>query len=91
MTECVGHAGFSDGLYKTDDFLRAQPFGNVPAAFSPDGGTRHIRIKQHYEGSSSAWGAQCREFMERTRTRRLGLMAILMRVLFSRGLLRFNY
>ena len=52
----MGHAGFSDGLYKTDDFLRAQPFGNMPAAFSPDGGTRHIRIKQHYEGSSSAWG-----------------------------------
>ena len=34
----MGHAGFSDVLYKTDDFLRAHPFGNVPAAFSPDGG-----------------------------------------------------
>lgn len=24
-------------LFKTDDFLEAQPFGNVPAAFGPDG------------------------------------------------------
>ncbi len=29
--------GFSDTLFKTDAFLRAHPFGTVPAAFSPDG------------------------------------------------------
>lgn len=28
---------FSGALYKTDAFLIAHPFGNVPAAFSPDG------------------------------------------------------
>jgi len=30
-------AGFSGTLYKTDEFLRANPFGTVPVAFSPDG------------------------------------------------------
>jgi glutathione S-transferase len=29
--------GFSGTLYKTDEFLRAHPFGTVPAAFSGDG------------------------------------------------------
>lgn len=29
--------GFQGGLHKTDAFLRAHPFGTVPAAFSPDG------------------------------------------------------
>ena len=29
--------GFSGTLYKTDDFIKAQPFGTVPAAFSSDG------------------------------------------------------
>lgn len=29
--------GFSGTLYKTDEFLRAHPFGTVPAAFGPDG------------------------------------------------------
>lgn len=29
--------GFGGTLYKTDTFLRLQPFGTVPAAFSPDG------------------------------------------------------
>ena len=32
---------FSGVLYKTDSFLKAHPFGTVPAAFSPDG---HIGI-----------------------------------------------
>ncbi len=31
--------GFNQPLYKTDDFLRTQPFGTVPCAFSPDGKT----------------------------------------------------
>jgi len=31
------HAGFSGTLHKTEAFLAAQPFGNVPAAFSPNG------------------------------------------------------
>jgi len=36
--ERTGRVGFSNGtLYKTDAFLEAQPFGTVPAAFSPDG------------------------------------------------------
>ncbi|MBL6751036.1 MAG: glutathione S-transferase [Nevskia sp.] len=36
----LGRVGFRGGrLYKTDAFLAAQPFGTVPAAFSPDGGT----------------------------------------------------
>jgi glutathione S-transferase len=37
-TERTGRVGFKGGrLFKTDAFLRAQPFGTVPAAFSPDG------------------------------------------------------
>ncbi len=32
-----GRRGFSGTLFKTDAFLAAQPFGTVPAAFSPDG------------------------------------------------------
>ena len=36
----TGRIGFADQkLYKTDAFLEAQPFGTVPAAFSPDGHT----------------------------------------------------
>ena len=35
-TSSVG-TGFSIKLHKTEDFLRTQPFGTVPAAFSPDG------------------------------------------------------
>jgi len=36
----TGRVGFSGRpLYKTDAFLAAQPFGTVPAAFSPDGRT----------------------------------------------------
>jgi glutathione S-transferase len=38
--ERTGRVGFSGGrLFKTDAFLRAHPFGTVPAAFSPDGRT----------------------------------------------------
>lgn len=38
--ERIGHTGFKGGrLFKTDAFLEAQPFGTVPAAFSPDGRT----------------------------------------------------
>jgi hypothetical protein len=38
--ERTGRVGFSKSkLYKTDAFLEAQPFGTVPAAFSPDGRT----------------------------------------------------
>ena len=33
----LGKRGFSGALYKTDEFLKAHPFGTVPAAFSPDG------------------------------------------------------
>jgi glutathione S-transferase len=36
-SEVSGHAGFQGKLYKTAAFLRAHPFGTVPAAFSPDG------------------------------------------------------
>lgn len=32
-----GRVGFQGKLHKTDSFLRAHPFGTVPAAFSPDG------------------------------------------------------
>ena len=36
----TGRIGFADRkLYKTEAFLAAQPFGTVPAAFSPDGRT----------------------------------------------------
>jgi glutathione S-transferase len=36
--ERIGRIGFKGGrLFKTDAFLRAHPFGTVPAAFSPDG------------------------------------------------------
>ncbi|WJR75534.1 glutathione S-transferase [Bradyrhizobium sp. NP1] len=35
---CQGRVGLTGAqLFKTDDFLEAQPFGNVPAAFGPDG------------------------------------------------------
>src|SRR6516165_1054860 len=38
--ERTGRVGFSNRpLYKTEAFLEAQPFGTVPAAFSPDGRT----------------------------------------------------
>ena len=33
----IGKRGFSGTLYKTDEFLKAHPFGTVPAAFSPEG------------------------------------------------------
>ena len=33
----VGKRGFSGVLYKTDSFLKAHPFGTVPAAFNPEG------------------------------------------------------
>ena len=33
----VSRRGFSGALYKTDAFMRTQPYGTVPAAFSPDG------------------------------------------------------
>lgn len=33
----ISRRGFSGTLYKTDAFLKAHPFGTVPAAFSPDG------------------------------------------------------
>lgn len=33
----ISRRGFSGALYKTDAFLRTQPYGTVPAAFSPDG------------------------------------------------------
>ncbi len=35
----VSRRGFSGTLYKTDDFLKAHPYGTVPAAFSADGQT----------------------------------------------------
>lgn len=36
----IGKVGFKGGrLHKTDTFLAAHPFGTVPAAFAPDGGT----------------------------------------------------
>jgi elongation factor 1-gamma len=36
--ERIGRIGFKGGrLFKTDAFLKAHPFGTVPAAFSPDG------------------------------------------------------
>jgi glutathione S-transferase len=38
--ERTGRIGFADQkLYKTDAFLKAHPFGTVPASFSPDGCT----------------------------------------------------
>lgn len=33
----LGRRGFSGRLYKTDAFLRTQPFGTVPCAFAPGG------------------------------------------------------
>ena len=33
----AGKTGFSIKLYKTDAFLASQPYGTIPAAFSPDG------------------------------------------------------
>jgi glutathione S-transferase len=35
----TGKVGFTGTLHKTDAFMEAQPFGTVPAAFSPDGKT----------------------------------------------------
>ena len=35
----TGRRGFSGTLFKTDAFLQTQPFGTVPAAFSPGGET----------------------------------------------------
>jgi glutathione S-transferase len=36
-TARAARTGFGGTLHKTDAFLAAHPFGNVPAAFSPDG------------------------------------------------------
>jgi glutathione S-transferase len=36
-SEVSGQTGFQGKLHKTAAFLRAHPFGTVPAAFSPDG------------------------------------------------------
>jgi glutathione S-transferase len=36
-TARAARMGFGGTLHKTDAFLEAHPFGNVPAAFSPDG------------------------------------------------------
>src|SRR6266436_5040137 len=33
----IGKVGFTGTLHKTDAFMKAHPFGTVPAAFSPDG------------------------------------------------------
>jgi len=33
----AGKTGFSIKLYKTDAFIATQPYGTIPAAFSPDG------------------------------------------------------
>lgn len=33
----TAHTGFNSQLYKTDSFMKAHPFGTVPAAFGPDG------------------------------------------------------
>ena len=33
----ISRRGFTGTLYKTDEFLRAHPFGTVPAAFNADG------------------------------------------------------
>ena len=33
----IAHTGFNSRLYKTDSFMKAHPFGTVPAAFAPDG------------------------------------------------------
>ena len=39
-TARIGRTGLTGArLFKTDAFLEAQPFGNVPAAFAPDGKT----------------------------------------------------
>jgi glutathione S-transferase len=35
--EVRGQVGFTGKLHKTNAFMEAQPFGTVPAAFSPDG------------------------------------------------------
>ncbi|MEM7044264.1 MAG: glutathione S-transferase [Pseudomonadota bacterium] len=35
--EIAGRRGFKGKLYKTEAFLDANPFGTIPAAFSPDG------------------------------------------------------
>ena len=35
--EVRGRMGFKEALHKTEAFLKAHPFGTVPAAFSPDG------------------------------------------------------
>ena len=35
--EVAGRVGFKAPLHKTEAFLKAHPFGTVPAAFSPDG------------------------------------------------------
>jgi len=39
VTAKLSHTGFNKTLYKTENFLKAHPFGTVPAAFSPSGET----------------------------------------------------
>ena len=53
--EHTGRIGFADSkLYKTAAFLEAQPFGTVPAAFSPDGHTGIFEFEQHHASRGSA-------------------------------------
>ena len=55
--------GFSGTLYKTDAFLRTQPYGTVPAAFSPEGSVGVFEsnsilraVARSVEGSGGLYG-----------------------------------
>lgn len=55
--------GFSGTLFKTDAFLRTQPYGTVPAAFSPDGSVGVFEsnsilraVARSVEGSGGLYG-----------------------------------
>ena len=54
----AGRVGLTGAqLFKTDAFLQAQPFGNVPAAFGPDGKTGIFEFEQHHAGGRAVGGS----------------------------------
>jgi glutathione S-transferase len=55
----LSRRGFSGTLYKTDEFLSTQPFGTVPAAFSPSGDTGIFESNSILRAVARAGGDNC--------------------------------
>ena len=73
----LSRRGFSGTLYKTDEFLKAHPYGTVPAAFSSDGQTgifesnsilrsvvRASRVEHNLYGSDASEASRIDSFLD---------------------------